>query len=499
MSLQTSMSTVPAPPKSLAATNSAPATLPGDNQATSTKSFGRILRDRMTPPGTGPAAKEGDRAQPAAETRSTGVDEPATKQSTTGNSLPGESATAGKDATDLKGHKPEPEADDAIGIATASGVGAVAADLVSTTGMDAGTAALGVDGAATVRSIAADVTTAVTGIPGSQASGAEPANGLPSAELQGSITSAAVATTTTAIQTTAMAPAVSTVTAGGKDAGSASSKNTGMQQVTTVATIAGRQAKLQTTSEPGITVQQNVPSSAITSSGKATPVQGQAETVTTDQANRVASDTSNTVLQAVAGSRTAPQQLRSTPDLLLTPASRINTRSADGSGTVPAMLSNSPLPGLSSLATTTTSTVLTMPVAVQPGDPRWAQAFTDRVVWLAQGNVQAANIRLNPPELGLLDIRIRLQHDQASILIVSPNQTVRHVLEATLPQLRQQFDNMGFVDVQAQVADQQPQQRDQNAYYARGSNAPDELDGMALEQVIPVAAKVSQGLLDLYI
>ncbi len=212
------------------------------------------------------------------------------------------------------------------------------------------------------------------------------------------------------------------------------------------------------------------------------------------------SDAKNALQQLAAGLQAADQRFVSIPNALATRADPTGTAVVDGAPAVPVILSNGQPAALSPLTPPTTSTVLTMPVGVQPGDPRWAQAFADRVAWLVQGNVQAANIRLSPPELGQLDIRISLQNDQASILIASPHQTVRHALESTMMQLRQQFDNMGFVTVQAQVTDQQPRQRDQSYFAAAPDSAVSEAtDGDLLQPLAAVPIRAPQGLLDLYI
>lgn len=91
------------------------------------------------------------------------------------------------------------------------------------------------------------------------------------------------------------------------------------------------------------------------------------------------------------------------------------------------------------------STLLDTPFR-QPG---WDQALSERVMWVANQKFQGAEIKLNPPQLGPIEVRVQLQHEQAHISFTAQHASVRDALEAALPRLREMFNANGFnlVDV----------------------------------------------------
>lgn len=542
MALQANtVATQSAPPRDPVPMNSTAPALSRDAQGKPTGSFGRILHDRMSPQKTEPVPRkepaQSDEQPLAGTTKAVTTDKPATEQTSSGNTLPVAAATVESADAEDDGTEPALDTIDVIGVAAdamgvavvSSSTAAVAEHATTTTISPASALAVTAAGSAPGRAIATDPASAITAttrsaIPGAQSSKTEQASGgsptvaptpgtatATPAATNNAVTTTAVATTVSTAQITAAASAV--VVAGGKDAASLA-KSAGVQQAIVKSTAAGQQTAVQTASGSGLSLQQalsqpaqgqSTPNLAATSQTTSSPGQaipGQAGTSKAGILKTVVSpnsDAKNALQQLAAGLRAADQRFVSIPNTLSTRADPTGTVVVDGSTAVPVILSNGQPAALSPLAAPTTSTVLTMPVGVQPGDPRWAQAFTDRVAWLVQGNVQAANIRLSPPELGQLDIRISLQNDQASILIASPHQTVRHALESTLMQLRQQFDNMGFVTVQAQVTDQQPRQRDQSYFAAPDSAVSEATDGSLLQPLAAVPIRAPQGLLDLYI
>lgn len=105
-------------------------------------------------------------------------------------------------------------------------------------------------------------------------------------------------------------------------------------------------------------------------------------------------------------------------------------------------------------------------LTVPPNNPDWSGIVGDRVQWMANQNIQQAQIRLNPPELGMLEVRINIGQDQQThISFSSPHSQVRDALESSVPRLREMFgDNgltLGDVDVsQHSMAEQQQSQQD---------------------------------------
>jgi flagellar hook-length control protein FliK len=88
--------------------------------------------------------------------------------------------------------------------------------------------------------------------------------------------------------------------------------------------------------------------------------------------------------------------------------------------------------------------VASAPVAVPFNQPGWDQALGERVHWLVTQRFQAAEIHLNPPELGPVEVRLALDRDQASVRFISPHASVREAIEAAMPRLREMLGESGI-------------------------------------------------------
>ncbi|RIX41225.1 MAG: flagellar hook-length control protein FliK [Rhodocyclales bacterium GT-UBC] len=88
----------------------------------------------------------------------------------------------------------------------------------------------------------------------------------------------------------------------------------------------------------------------------------------------------------------------------------------------------------------------------------WASDFSEKVLWLAKNDQQTAQININPPQLGPVQITLQLNGDQASAVFASPHAEVRQAIESSLPQLKEMLAsagiNLGQSDVGANLAQQ---------------------------------------------
>lgn len=91
--------------------------------------------------------------------------------------------------------------------------------------------------------------------------------------------------------------------------------------------------------------------------------------------------------------------------------------------------------------------------------PHWAEEFGQRLIWLHGKSIQAAEIHLNPPELGPVAVRIRLHEDQTSVQFASPHAAVREAIEAALPRLKEMFEARQLSLAQVEVAQQSLEDR----------------------------------------
>lgn len=75
---------------------------------------------------------------------------------------------------------------------------------------------------------------------------------------------------------------------------------------------------------------------------------------------------------------------------------------------------------------------------------KWSNEFAEQVVWLGQQELKNAVIKINPQELGPLEISINMIKDSASITINSHSAQVREVLDQSLPRLREMMMQQGL-------------------------------------------------------
>jgi flagellar hook-length control protein FliK len=177
-----------------------------------------------------------------------------------------------------------------------------------------------------------------------------------------------------------------------------------------------------------------------------------------------------------------------TSDAPLHPAMSLSGPSASATGPAPAAVS----PGMPMVTVTTAF-----------GQPGWDQALGERIQWLAGQKMQSAQVKLNPANLGPMEIRIQIQNDQASIQFTSHHAVVREALEAAMPRLRDMLEASGVALVNVDVSGQGPSTGHQqampggdNAYPGGGFDA-DATGGEAVVQT-PLVTFYPQGRLDLF-
>lgn len=87
--------------------------------------------------------------------------------------------------------------------------------------------------------------------------------------------------------------------------------------------------------------------------------------------------------------------------------------------------------------------------------PDWNADLGKTLVWMASSEKSIAEIRLNPPELGPLEIKLTLgagDGGQANVAFASPHSAVREAIEAAIPQLRDMLAGSGITLGQTTVS-----------------------------------------------
>ena len=133
------------------------------------------------------------------------------------------------------------------------------------------------------------------------------------------------------------------------------------------------------------------------------------------------------------------------------------------------------------------------------GQNAWETNLGSRLQMMVGQNIQTAEIRLDPPELGALDIKIKITNDVASVNITSAHAQVRDALETAIPRLREMFEesgvSLGDVNVQQEsFTQQQNNEEEGRGNLLRSSNGA-EIDD---EPVSMNRQIVSDSLLDIY-
>jgi flagellar hook-length control protein FliK len=125
----------------------------------------------------------------------------------------------------------------------------------------------------------------------------------------------------------------------------------------------------------------------------------------------------------------------------------------------------------------------------------WTEEVVNRVMYLSSANLKAADIQLQPAELGRLDIRVNLVPDQQTqVTFMSAHPSVREALDSQMHRLREMFTQQGMGQVDVNVSDQsrgwqgqQGQEQAQQGQSGRTSAAGGRLDS-ADDEIAPVSA-----------
>ncbi|BFM16554.1 flagellar hook-length control protein FliK [Maricurvus nonylphenolicus] len=93
-------------------------------------------------------------------------------------------------------------------------------------------------------------------------------------------------------------------------------------------------------------------------------------------------------------------------------------------------------------------------VNVPVGQPQWPSAVAERVMWMSSQRVTSAEIHLDPPELGPLQVRVSVNQEAASVTFTSQHAAVREALDLGAFRLREMFEAEGMDLVNVDVSDQ---------------------------------------------
>lgn len=128
-----------------------------------------------------------------------------------------------------------------------------------------------------------------------------------------------------------------------------------------------------------------------------------------------------------------------------------------------------------------------------------ANALSDKIHTLIRGELKHAIIRLDPPELGALEVRVHVQNDQTQVQIISQSALVREALEQQAARLRDSLAQQGLTMANLDVSDQSAQHQAGRHGESSGGSGSGFDDGDVNETAEVIEVKTSIGLVDQYV
>ncbi|WP_018275843.1 flagellar hook-length control protein FliK [Teredinibacter turnerae] len=143
-----------------------------------------------------------------------------------------------------------------------------------------------------------------------------------------------------------------------------------------------------------------------------------------------------------------------------------------------------------------------IPVTIRFGQTAWAGQVAERTAMMVAQNLSTAELQLDPPELGPLQVKVTVHNDQATVTFVSANAQVREALDQSANRLRDMLGQQGVALGDVNVSDQSSQQsgreqsQDGETHSPRGAGSSAELlDG---EDAAPVTVWAAPTGVDYY-
>jgi flagellar hook-length control protein FliK len=132
--------------------------------------------------------------------------------------------------------------------------------------------------------------------------------------------------------------------------------------------------------------------------------------------------------------------------------------------------------------------------------PNWQEAFASRVQWLVDAEVGEARLKLNPPELGAVDVKISLLDDKTYVQLTTATAAARDELAQSLPRLRELFTASGLELGGASVHTGREQRQATGDGYGAASAEARTASGAPerLEDAVPLVARRLPGRIDVF-
>lgn len=135
-------------------------------------------------------------------------------------------------------------------------------------------------------------------------------------------------------------------------------------------------------------------------------------------------------------------------------------------------------------------------IPVQLNHPEWADQLSDQIIWLGQQAIKSALIKINPEELGPIEMHIKVIKNTASLSINSHSSEVCEIIDQSIPRLKDMMSEQGL-----QLSDVQIGADARSSHFSHSENQPHNAEAKANDETIqstPVKRKVSTRLVDYF-
>lgn len=103
----------------------------------------------------------------------------------------------------------------------------------------------------------------------------------------------------------------------------------------------------------------------------------------------------------------------------------------------------------------------TMELTQNLADPDWGDHFNQQILWLGQQKIKAVIIKINPQELGPLEVSVNVKKDDATVNITLQRAQIHEVIENAIPRLREMMAEQGLNLIQVNIESNQQRQNSQ--------------------------------------
>lgn len=108
------------------------------------------------------------------------------------------------------------------------------------------------------------------------------------------------------------------------------------------------------------------------------------------------------------------------------------------------VLPQGPAPTPPATASAPANAVVQTAIPQLVGSQSWGGMVGERVVWMVGHQHQSAEIMINPPALGPLEVKLSMSDGQANLTFTTQHAPVREALEAATPRLREMLSESGI-------------------------------------------------------